>query len=432
MYETKNSLVFEFFLIALIIITPLFYGSVLFLPSSLLQIVILVLFLVFLLGKVNSSLPKISYPNGNIFFLLFIAVAIFQLLPLPYLLLKLFSHQTAQFYQKYLTDFSHRSFYSLSVCSLSTKQELVKLIAFYSVFIIILNTIEKKRQFERLFLAIIFWAVVLSLYGIIRKYFILEKEISESFSVFGNRNHFAGFMEMVAPLTLGYAFYCKNRAKKFVFGFMATIIYVSVFLSLSRAGSLSLIFSLILMVYFLKRDWVIQEKYWVLVTGIILVVILLSVVGIEPIKYRFASLKEGFLQRLAIFKDSYRLMKDFPSFGIGLGNFQFVFSSYLSFFSEGYYFYPHNDYIQIITETGLIGFLLFILFLFQVFKTILKRLFTRQDPFARSMVMGGICGLFSVLLHSLADFNLHIPAIYFLFWLILGLIYKCVFSSFRK
>jgi len=432
MYEKKNSLIFEFLLIILVITTPLFYGSVLFLPSSLLQIVVLLLFLVFLLGKISSPLPKVSYPNGNVFFLLFIAVAVFQLLPLPYLLLKLFSPETAKLYQRYLTDFTPSGFYPLSICSLSTKQELAKIIAFYSVFIVVLNIIEKKRQFERLFLVIIIWAAILSLYGIIRKYFILEKEISESFSVFGNRNHFAGFMEMVAPLALGYAFYCKNRAKKFIFGFMATIICVSIFLSLSRAGSLSLIFSLILMVYFLKKDWVIQEKYWVLIAGGILIVLLLSVIGIEPIKYRFASLREGFFQRLSVFKDSYQMIKDFPSFGIGLGNFQFAFSSYLSFFSEGYYFYPHNDYIQIITETGLIGFSFFFLFLLKVFKTILKRLFTRQDPFARSMVIGGICGLFSLLLHSSVDFNFHIPAISFLFWLLLGLIYKCVFTSFRK
>jgi len=432
MHEKKNLFIFEIFLIILIIFTPLFQGSVLLLPLSIFQLVSFILLTIFILQVHKEPAYKIIYPEGSIFIIIFIIITLFQLIPLPYIFLKIISPKTAEFYRDYLPDFTSSGLYPLSLYALPVKQELIKFISFFAIFIIALNTIKRKEQFERLFLIIIIWAATLSLYGVIRKYFILEKEISNSFSVFGNRNHFTAFMEMAVPLTLGYSLYCRDKFKKLLFGFIGTVISLSIFLSLSRGGSLSLIFSLALMVYLLKRDWVIQEKYWVLGAGCILMVILLSTVGLDPIKHRFNLLHEGISQRLVIVQDSFRIIKDFPFLGVGWGNFQFVFPSYRTFFSRGYYFYSHNDYLQLIVETGLIGFSFFFLFIFSVIRSIFKQLGTRKDPFTRSMVIGGLCGLFGVLMHSLVDFNFHITAVSFLFWLLLGLVYKCVFTGFRR
>ncbi|MEM7816908.1 MAG: hypothetical protein QXZ20_03270, partial [Candidatus Aenigmatarchaeota archaeon] len=138
------------------------------------------------------------------------------------------------------------NFSTLSIYPLVTKIEIIKFISFVSAFFLILNIFEKKEQFKRAVLIIIFLGLVLSFYGLIKKYFILEKEITGSFSTFGSRNSFAGYMLMVASLAIGYTLTYQDKAKKLIFSFISAILCASIFLSLSRAGSLSLIFSLLL------------------------------------------------------------------------------------------------------------------------------------------------------------------------------------------
>ena len=111
----------------------------------------------------------------------------------------------------------------------------VKIFSFFCIFFVVINVVNKRAQFERLFIIIIFWAVILAFYGIMKKYLVPgQKGDTVVFSTFGYRNHYANYIQMVAPLCIGYALSCIDRYKKVFFGFLAAVISVSVFLSLSR------------------------------------------------------------------------------------------------------------------------------------------------------------------------------------------------------
>jgi O-antigen ligase len=429
--EKRLAVSFELFLFFFIIFTPLFYASVTPLPLTIVQLSSFCLLLLLILKVWLSS--KIIYPSYTGIIIIFIALGVFQIIPLPVFLLKAISPKTFIIYQQYALRAGSGGFLQLSFYSLVSKEEIIKFISFLIIFFAALNTIEKKKQFERLFLGIIFYGLILSFYGIIKKYFILEKQITHSFSTFGNSNHFAGYMLMVASLAIGYAVSLQNKSKKLIFGFIAAIICATIFLSLSRAGSFALIFSLTLMLFLLMREGMIKKIYWVIGIALILAGIFVFVAGFEPIKFKFLHLVQDWLVRFTLAKDALRIIKDFPLFGVGWGNFRYIYPHYQTIPTFPAYFdYLHNDHLQLMVEMGLVGYFLYFLFLFKIFRNIFIELSKRRDPFVKGIVLGGACGLFGVILHNLVDFDFHIPAIYFLFWLILALIYRCVHTHFHN
>ncbi|MDP2922583.1 MAG: O-antigen ligase family protein [Candidatus Omnitrophota bacterium] len=434
MVKDKNKKYFllflESFLIFLIIFTPLFYGSVEILPLTIIELTSF-LFLLLLFLNLALSSSKIFYPAYIYILIIFIFVAILQLIPFPNFLLKVISSKTLFLYERYSDYLSPSQTHHLSLYSLPTKEEIAKFIAFFIIFFGVMNVLKKKSQFRRLILMIIFLGLILSLYGVAKKYFILGKETARSFSTFGNRNHYAGYMVMIAPMAIAYALYSQNNFKKIIFGFIGAIISASIFLSLSRAGSLSLVFSLTLMSFLLIREGTIKKTYWIIGILVILGIIFISLAGLEPIRDRFMLSWQGLFGRWKIVRDSFGMFRDFPLFGIGWGNFRYIFPLYQTeAIFPTYYKYLHNDHFQLVVELGLVGSALYFIFLFKIFKDIFIELNRRHDYFVKGIVLGGICGLSGVIFHSFFDFNFHIPATSFLFWLILGLIYKCVHTHF--
>jgi len=175
----------------------------------------------------------------------------------------------------------------------------------------------------------------------------------------------------------------------------------------------------------------IKKEYATLMLVVIALLALVFLIGVGPVKERFGLLsKDLFSDRWHINRDSLAMFRDFPLFGVGLGNFHYCFTAYRNFVSALYTNQMHNDNLQVIMETGIFGGLLFFLFIFIILKKILTMAEERKDPFVKNMAIAGACGICGVLFHSFFDFNFHIPAVFFLFWLILGLLYKCVHTHF--
>lgn len=349
---------------------------------------------------------------------------------MPKLFLRIVSPAAFSLYEKYLPQGNDVNFYTIALYPLPAKTEIIKFINYLTVFIVAINLVSMKKQFKRFFLLIIFWGLCLCFYGLIRNYFIFNGEVINSFGVFGNKNHFAGYMLMVAPLSVGYAMYCRNGAKKVILSLIASFICASIFLSLSRAATVSLLFSLLLMGMLIKGKWSDGKKEVILAAIAALGMVFVLIAGINPVLHKFSFLWQGLWKRLIVADSFLGMIKDFPLFGIGSGNFSYLFPIYRKFISPVHYYYMHNDHLQLIAETGLLGGFFYFSFLYLILKDIFLKLKVRRDPFVTNMVLGGFCGLMGVIVHSFFEFDFHIPAISFLFWLILGLVYKCVNTHF--
>ena len=86
--------------------------------------------------------------------------------------------------------------------------------------------------------------------------------------------------------------------------------------------------------------------------------------------------------------------------------------------TPGFWDHAHNDYIEFLVETGIFGIVVAAFFLYLVIKTIVMSKDYAQQPALRAAFCAAIVSLG---VHSIVDFNLHIPSNAMLFFLLLGL-----------
>jgi O-antigen ligase len=83
--------------------------------------------------------------------------------------------------------------------------------------------------------------------------------------------------------------------------------------------------------------------------------------------------------------------------------------------------YSHNDYLQILTDSGIVGGVIALWFIVLLFRAV-GRAMKSTDPVLRSFALAGGAAIVSVLIHSLFDFNLQIPSNVLLFLVLTAVI----------
>lgn len=106
--------------------------------------------------------------------------------------------------------------------------------------------------------------------------------------------------------------------------------------------------------------------------------------------------------------------------GVGLGNFGTVYPNYKRP-NAGEVLAAHNDYLQALCETGVLGFLLFVAFWAYVLVWGALRIYREQDRAERWALIGLYTGVVAFLAHSMLDFNFFNPALAFFAFLAAGL-----------
>jgi O-antigen ligase len=103
------------------------------------------------------------------------------------------------------------------------------------------------------------------------------------------------------------------------------------------------------------------------------------------------------------------IIKDHPLLGTGLGAFSASYTRYDT--GNGLYRLEqaHNDYLQILSDSGVVGGALGLAFVALLFWTALRRM-QSHDRFRRGVALGALAGCAGVLVHSFFDFTLHTTA----------------------
>lgn len=229
---------------------------------------------------------------------------------------------------------------------------------------------------------------------------------------FFNRNHLAGYLEMVLGVQLGLVFY-SLRFKRWIAALMsAGLFMVSLYglsMSGSRMGIASLLTSLFVCMPFLVKKY---KNSFPVILAVLLTVALIGVFGHEVLKQRFF-LTEGHIEnnsgRPMAWLSTLALIRDHFWTGVGFGHFNWFFPGYQPAELQMGWDHAHNDYLELAANLGVpLCFSVIILAgMFTFFA--LKKFFDLQNGH-EFIVWGIFVSLLSLGLHGLGDFNFAIPS----------------------
>jgi O-antigen ligase len=397
-----------------------------------------------------------------VLFVSFVTLIVVQMTPLPAWLIHLLSPNTAKFYERFTVEGS-ADWRTLSIYPWATKQELLKLLSYAAVFVVIANHFSTREQSEALVRKVMIIASSLVVFAIVQKLtwngrifwlFPIEAytEASRNFAVWGpyiNRNHFAGYIEMCIPLGLGMILYgtAKTRTsrhaavlKKFAsvilskrfpslgqWSVVTLVMIGALFMTLSRGGIIGFLCSALFMFMIARMRRGLRKKIIVPVFAGLLLLLMVTVAGWDRIENRFEQLGgEASLKRAEVWNDSAAIVKDHLLFGTGLGTFQNSYPQYQSHSSTTFYDHAHNDYVELLTDTGLAGFILAGALAVTLFSMLFINWQKRHSTYAKTIGAAGLASVLAISVHSFTDFNLHIPANAMLLAVVAGITYSVI------
>jgi len=230
-----------------------------------------------------------------------------------------------------------------------------------------------------------------------------------------NHNHYAGLMELLIPIPLVLSLNRLATGKaRAVAAATAAVMVGTIFLSGSRGGMLAILAELIFLTVLLVK----QKRGMRTAAGIgvflLIVISLLAWVGGSELSHRIASVgAHSDLSsdvRTNINRDGIRMILKRPVFGWGLGTFPVVYPQFRTFYTNFFVNEAHNDYLQLLIETGFAGFGIMVWLVVTIYTRALKKIKNWSNDVGGAVTLACLLGLSGILVHSAVDFNLQIPA----------------------
>lgn len=397
-----------------------------------------------LLGRVRLHAPFRRAWPALLLFACWLAWLALQVVPLPAGLLQFISPTRAGL----PTPLHASALQTLSIDQNASLGYLLKSCAYAAAFGLALALMRNRERLKNIAIVIVaagtlqaLAASFMHLAGLnVEVFFTKFSHIDNAHGTFVNRNHLAGYLEiclalgigmMIATLKGGGAQSWKQRFRDTVGWLLSTrvllrislvIMVIALVMTRSRMGNAAFFTSMLVagVIGLATSRHATRSTVVLLVSLIIIDVFIVGTwFGVENVIKRYegttlyrelqptgASVEE----RLEPGLYAMDMLKDYPLTGSGGGTFYTAFPNYRPGAISAYFDFAHNDYVQITTDTGVIGLGLLGLIVLSTFVVALRTLYERRDPLCRGIAFGATMGIIALMLHSWVDFNLQIPA----------------------
>lgn len=319
---------------------------------------------------------------------------------------------------------------SLTLERIATRESLVKLFTDLVLFFVVAQIIpaSTKGLLRGFGLLVTLFAFSVALFAIFQYfssggliYWSVKTASGNTFGPYVNHNHYAGLMEMLIPLVgANYLAWPRSSPLRPILGFALLVPISSLLLSASRGGVVALAAEVVVFFYILARYAPEPiQRMWISVLGLVSVAAALALfwLGGPKIMNRLATIANlpvkpevTLSDRFAVSKDSLQIFADHPWTGTGLGTFEIIYPRYQSLITDLVWEHAHDDYVEALVETGLVGGILLVVALLLFVKLAFSDLRERLRHGVGWYQVGATLGCCGLLVHALADFNFHLPA----------------------
>jgi len=417
----------------------------------------LALFAIFHCFKHEGILPqafKTARP-ALLLLLLYLCWLAFQCIPLPISVLSILSPHAAALHQLYNP---HITMVSISIDTHATWLEFIEAAYLSIFFCLTLYIIDSTKKIQLLIYTILLSALAQALYGafmilsgIEYSFFVskqtLHSHIGSATGTFLSRNSLACYLEMSLALGIGYMLSLmkdngatgswKNWFRKWSdillspkarLRLILILMCLGLVLTHSRGGNLGFFSSLtaagILFMIFARKK---PRATIVFLTSVILLDIILigSWVGVSKVMTRLENTSVQTEQRDDVYAATLPMVQDYWLTGTGAGTYFESFPAYKVPILGGYSNHAQNDYLEILSEQGIVGFGLLASFVIYVLITIFQTLRRRRSSLMLAMSFSSLMAIIALMIHSTVEYNLQILANSSLFMLLLALPIIC-------
>lgn len=320
---------------------------------------------------------------------------------------------------------------TLSLDPNSTRLVLVQLATLLIYFSATLVFVDTPHRLHVLVRTIMIFGFFLALFGLTQSftsptkvYWIRELNQSTAFGPFINRHHFAGYMELTIALPLGLVFAgAIAREKIILYLFVAGLMGVALVMTASRGGIISLVAE-ILFILTATAIWRSQSerrhrrssrlKRIAARAGMATALLVSLFIGVMLLGGEFSinrfidsvNTDDPTTGRAHFWSVTLNIIKAYPYLGTGLGAYGVIYTQYDSRNGLFRLEQAHNDYLQVLSDGGIVGGALALGFVVLLFYKAIMRAKSKDD-FRRGVALAALSGCFGVLVHSFFDFTLH-------------------------
>ncbi len=235
---------------------------------------------------------------------------------------------------------------------------------------------------------------------------------------YGCPNHAGALFYLAIPIAVGFCLFADKYSwpVRIVVGFLGFVLLPgALFMTFSRGSYLALFFSALIALVFLVRLTVI--RWWVVpiltvIGGGLATLVLLSSETLAPRLEEVQNVIQNnqwlTYVRVQLARDALLMLKDYPLFGSGPATFGLLHPRYHGEDYSTLAIYTHNDYLNLLTDYGLVGGVIVAVFIVAVSRRLWKKLDWTETWRLKLVRFSVLCGWAGILLHSLVDFNMHI------------------------
>ncbi len=339
---------------------------------------------------------------------------------------------------------------ALSIDPFWTRIFLVRLVGYIIFFAAALTFIDTEGRYRRALAVILIFGGVLAFVGILQKltspdaiYGVRKHTGAIPFGPYINSHHFASLMVLISGMAIAHLLGNGiSKQIKLLLAISAAVMAIAVPFTSSRGGVIAYIAMLsVAALAWFYRGKEKERRSWVplFAGGVVLAVI---VVGSLVYLGGETSMLRGFgIQnatddissgRFHFWSVAWQIFLTNPIVGTGFDSFAMAFSR---FDTESGMFrveQAHNDYLQMLSDGGIVAFFIAISFIVLLVRKALRRIREESDDLVRTTVIGGLAGCVGIFVHSIFDFPLRTAGNAYVFLLVIAVMFAPLAVSVRR
>ncbi|MEP6903735.1 MAG: O-antigen ligase family protein, partial [Actinomycetota bacterium] len=285
---------------------------------------------------------------------------------------------------------------SLSINAYATRIAIVQLIIYAVFFTAAFVFINSPQRLRKIVAMVVIFGALMAFFGILQRlenpdgiYGWRPTPQAIPFASFVNQHHFAAFMEMTIGLTLALLVgKATDKDKRLLLIIAIVLMGIAILLTGSRGGLLSLfgVLGFVFLTTFLRKEKngeevskddkraKLRRNFALIGGGLALIVVLFGSVlllGGDASLVRgvgFTNQADASSGRTHFWWVALQIFENYPLFGAGLDAFGTAFPHYDTWNGNLRVEQAHNDYLQILADAGILGFLCIASFVFLLLK----------------------------------------------------------------